>query len=312
MNRLIPSSRPQSAFTLIELLVVIAIIAILAAILFPVFATAREKARQTSCLSNEKQMGTAFAMYAQDYDETYPLWNVAAWVTDGPGGCNPNFNGAWNETSGDLWDAKLYPYVKMGHADVVLPKDRDYSGVWHCPDSELDNNYRTYGVSYGYAFNIAGRSDDYCIREGNGLQVAEIASASQFIMAGESGGDPNTTFPDGPNSNDGNGGLMNRAGNFEGYAVYYKLAFGSSIDRERPYRHNGGANYVFNDGHAKWLKAEIPYPHPAPPTPVASASNTDKGNAACATGTYHLPSAPERAYYQKRAVNVYGVSCNIQ
>ena len=63
----------KKAFTLIELLVVIAIIAILAAILFPVFAQAREKARQTSCLSNLKQIGLGLMMYTQDYDETYPM-----------------------------------------------------------------------------------------------------------------------------------------------------------------------------------------------------------------------------------------------
>ena len=63
---------PRKGFTLIELLVVIAIIAILAAILFPVFARAREKARQTSCLSNLKQLGTSVMMYTQDYDELYP------------------------------------------------------------------------------------------------------------------------------------------------------------------------------------------------------------------------------------------------
>ncbi|MEN6303655.1 MAG: DUF1559 domain-containing protein, partial [Armatimonadia bacterium] len=62
----------KRGFTLIELLVVIAIIAILAAILFPVFAKAREKARQTSCLNNEKQLGTAILQYCQDYDEHFP------------------------------------------------------------------------------------------------------------------------------------------------------------------------------------------------------------------------------------------------
>ena len=72
--------RKRAGFTLIELLVVIAIIAILAAILFPVFAQAREKARMTACLSNMKQIGTSLMMYVQDYDETYTVdaWNVFA------------------------------------------------------------------------------------------------------------------------------------------------------------------------------------------------------------------------------------------
>src|SRR5579884_4107684 len=64
-----PCAQPQAGFTLIEMLVVIAVIAILAAILFPVFAQAREKARQIACLSNMRQAGLAFSMYTQDYDE---------------------------------------------------------------------------------------------------------------------------------------------------------------------------------------------------------------------------------------------------
>src|SRR5689334_16037020 len=85
--------RSTHAFTLIELLVVIAIIAILAAILFPVFAQAREKARAISCVSNLKQMGLAAIMYAQDYDETYPgewQWSPGAWRAHSPYLLPPN------------------------------------------------------------------------------------------------------------------------------------------------------------------------------------------------------------------------------
>src|SRR5687767_10639650 len=69
----------RPGFTLIELLVVIAIIALLAAILFPVFAQARDKARQSSCLSNTRQIGSALMMYGQDYDEGLPAWGEYRW-----------------------------------------------------------------------------------------------------------------------------------------------------------------------------------------------------------------------------------------
>src|SRR3982750_3360923 len=96
--------RSRSGFTLIELLVVIAIIAILAAILFPVFAQAREKARQTACMSNVKQIGTALTMYVQDYEETMPR----------------AFSGGTAASPGRDWSTDLIPYIKAGGtADAV-------------------------------------------------------------------------------------------------------------------------------------------------------------------------------------------------
>ena len=92
------ANRKPSGFTLIELLVVIAIIAILAAILFPVFAQAREKARQTSCLSNIKQVGLAVLMYVQDYDESYPVTNIYDFATP------------LGKQSG--WSGRVIPYIK--------------------------------------------------------------------------------------------------------------------------------------------------------------------------------------------------------
>src|SRR5256885_17225699 len=93
-------TRTVRAFTLIELLFVIAIIAILAAILFPVFAQARAKARSISCMSNARQVGTAFHMYVQDYDEVCP----AMWGGSGP--CQPGGAGCSQE-----WWYSVYPYT---------------------------------------------------------------------------------------------------------------------------------------------------------------------------------------------------------
>jgi prepilin-type N-terminal cleavage/methylation domain-containing protein/prepilin-type processing-associated H-X9-DG protein len=129
-----PSAQGR-AFTLIELLVVIAIIAILAAILFPVFAQARESARQSTCLSNMKQIGTAFLMYAQDYDENF--------TTAGPGtGVNvPDvfaFDMYGNKQTGDwleirFWTGMIMPYTKnrqiyfcpSGTPENAVPKEID-------------------------------------------------------------------------------------------------------------------------------------------------------------------------------------------
>src|SRR5688572_24569754 len=99
--------RPRGGFTLIELLVVIAIIAILAAILFPVFAQAREKARSSSCLSNQKQIALAHSMYSQDYDETYAPAQIPDLI---------------DPTSGipTRWEDSVRPYIKSGNVGGIL------------------------------------------------------------------------------------------------------------------------------------------------------------------------------------------------
>ena len=150
----------RRGFTLIELLVVIAIIAILAAILFPVFARARAKARQTSCLSNLKQIGLAVNMYAQDYDERLPfLWwntNNAARPIDGWPGQTANYI---------TWAEQTYPYVKN-------------TQLFQCPDDPISTAaqmwaYRCFPTAYTYNYALHGLALGRVNRPAECMMVAD-------------------------------------------------------------------------------------------------------------------------------------------
>src|SRR5580704_11345405 len=108
----------RKAFTLIELLVVIAIIAILAAILFPVFSQAKESAKRTSCLNNDKQQGLALYMYLNDFDDNLPMANY------------PNNPG--NVASAFSYRASKTEYVALNWADLIQPYSKNY-GIFKCP-----------------------------------------------------------------------------------------------------------------------------------------------------------------------------------
>ncbi|MCE5241306.1 prepilin-type N-terminal cleavage/methylation domain-containing protein [bacterium] len=149
----------RRGFTLIELLVVIAIIAILAAILFPVFAKAREKARQTSCLSNVRQQMTAWVAYAQDYDEVTVrnTVNYSGMMATGypPAGTPPL----------QLWHHNLHPYCKNVQ-------------MWNCP-SYGNTYYGQYGSPGGYGINT------YVY----GVALGTIQRPAEIVCIGESADD---------------------------------------------------------------------------------------------------------------------------
>ena len=145
----------RPGFTLIELLVVIAIIAILAAILFPVFARAREKARQSSCLSNQKQWVIAWQMYIQDYDENIPPYAIRI--------LEPT------PTWGTRWHVLLDPYIK--NTQIRL-----------CP-----SNPEAYGVSYGLSYGYNGyylRDPQWGYAEGADF-LSEVSYPAECFVMGE-------------------------------------------------------------------------------------------------------------------------------
>lgn len=243
---MLPITHRRQGFTLIELLVVIAIIAILAAILFPVFQKVRENARRTTCTSNMKQCGLAIVMYFQDNDERYPTYARP----------NPNFGAGGDGFSDVDWQVSVWPYVKA-------------QGMFACPDSHNKNNW----VANGDPAKVGA------INPANGAPSKIPAD----YFANMSGWYADVTGVDGDpwcNSNtksaDGHGNTLNGAGLFGGcYAPGVALSAVSNpattiaVMEHRKDAvvmptatwsqsflwagHTGRSNYLFADGHVKTM-----------------------------------------------------------
>jgi len=220
----------KRGFTLIELLVVIAIIAILAAILFPVFARAREKARQTSCTSNLKQIGLASIMYAQDYDEKYPPGLISS-----PGaGVGPISNNAPYFSEGKITGDLIYPYINNKQ-------------IFKCPSSPKPVSY-----SGNYTFN------EHICPNRSSVAMAHVEHPAEVILCGEGG--PYMARSSRLTSPSGwwywSGTAVGRdPADFGITDSFYAQDFVNG-------RHNGGQNLAWADGHAKWRTGQDLYGNP--------------------------------------------------
>jgi prepilin-type N-terminal cleavage/methylation domain-containing protein/prepilin-type processing-associated H-X9-DG protein len=255
MLRTLPRSPKNSGFTLIELLVVIAIIAILAAILFPVFAQAREKARQTACLSNTKQMGLAVAQYIQDYDEMLPM------------------GGYDTAARNSRWYRDIYPYIKSVGVfscpsetrDTINGVNTNFNPVYQAatatrPEGPSYNGaYAANGNWFGYGTSSAGASFPISeMKDSAGTFI--ICEAAQLdspkvTAAGSSDG----LKPDNWNK------LATRYADYRctppsprtsaSQWSHYGIDDANFNYSRRPVgRHNGGLNVIYADGHAKWSR----------------------------------------------------------
>jgi prepilin-type N-terminal cleavage/methylation domain-containing protein/prepilin-type processing-associated H-X9-DG protein len=264
----------RKGFTLIELLVVIAIIAILAAILFPVFARARESARTSSCLSNTKQISLAILQYLQDYDEKFP---VAAF--DNMSTTNTQPDTPWTGWPQKYigWDHTVYPYVKNTQIFRCPTKDdgpclEDQGTNGNCGSNDNGNN-RTGTCQYFINKQLTG--DPEVNNWNNSGFHPQKQAALQWpavtIMVGESTigattGSMGHEF-DGWGWEDGHRPLYDNgnAGDTWSYKTNYSVLcntagtpFNEHSTGGTPpalWIHNEGSNYAFTDGHVKWYKA---------------------------------------------------------
>ena len=284
----------RRGFTLIELLVVIAIIAILAAILLPVFAQAREKARAASCLSNLKQIGLAEMMYGQDYDERLPAWNeYYALLTQ-------NLPIPTNVTPDDsYWEGRLQPYVKSGHPDGD-PAAINNTGVWHCPDSGDKGEISMFAngnYAYSYGMNAEVTYTNYPWIMGTpGWQTYSPAGGHyRFPFLPEMDSPASTVYVG------DSGGYNSRIAPPPEFNCWQKRTLWNQqyADEcwETPDRHGDGANYVFCDGHAKYLPYGYAYPKPVN---AGSPTQADVHEAYQSEVNYFAYDSSERGLYAKQ------------
>lgn len=261
-KRTVPSNG-RSGFTLIELLVVIAIIAILAAILFPVFAQARESARKTSCLSNTKQIGLAIMMYTQDYDEMYPCNN---WDTPPLGTADHDAQNA-NYLTAMSWPFKTYPYIKNKQI-FICPSDPNSKSGWsgYSLDGTCSDGWGIpIPISYAPNVEIIGyagyNNPNGCLGDGSFIPDWNMAPKSMAAVPS-----PASTymFADYGRATLESWWVNNlRAANYTRVFNQAAPGGGYSVDesnatwRDRRqqsgvYRHQMGSNIGYADGHSKW------------------------------------------------------------